>query len=123
MGPKRGAPREGAEHATSPEGVQATRDPVIFGGFPDFPWPSSGPLKGLAHPAEVWENAPMTAPEPPYPPSSGKRRGPRLTSDEAQARLADALRENLRRRKTQMRAREDAPDRASPDPEDKAKSE
>ncbi len=35
-----------------------------------------------------------------------KRRGPRLTSAEAQARLADALRDNLRRRKTQLRARD-----------------
>ena len=35
-----------------------------------------------------------------------KRRGPRLTSAEAQARLADALRDNLRRRKSQLRARD-----------------
>jgi len=65
----------------------------------------------------------MTAFEPPSP----KRRGPRLTSDEAQARLADALRENLRRRKSQIRARDDkgenAPESTPPDPDDKAKSE
>jgi hypothetical protein len=46
----------------------------------------------------------MTAFEPPSP----KRRGPKLTSAEAQARLADALRDNLRRRKSQMRARDEA---------------
>ncbi len=61
----------------------------------------------------------MTAFEPPSP----KRRGPRLTSEEAQARLADALRENLRRRKSQIRSRETAPESTPPDPDDKAKSE
>ena len=33
-------------------------------------------------------------------------RGPKLTSAEAQARLADALRDNLKRRKSQLRARD-----------------
>ena len=43
----------------------------------------------------------------PFPQSPDlKRKGPRLTSAEAQARLADALRENLRRRKAQVRARD-----------------
>ncbi len=45
--------------------------------------------------------------QPPTP----KRQGPKLSSAEAQARLADALRENLRRRKAQVRAR-DAKDEA-----------
>jgi hypothetical protein len=40
-----------------------------------------------------------------------KRPGLKVTSAEAQARLADALRENLRRRKAQLRAR-DAKDAA-----------
>jgi hypothetical protein len=40
-----------------------------------------------------------------------KKHGPKLSSAEAQARLADALRENLRRRKAQIRAR-DAKDTA-----------
>jgi hypothetical protein len=40
-----------------------------------------------------------------------KKHGPKLSSAEAQARLADALRENLRRRKAQIRAR-DAKDAA-----------
>jgi len=35
-----------------------------------------------------------------------KRHGPKLSSAEAQARLSDALRENLRRRKAQLRARD-----------------
>jgi len=61
----------------------------------------------------------MTADQP----SSAKRRGPKLTSAEAQSRLADALRENLRRRKSQMRAREDVPDGAPAEPENKAKTE
>jgi hypothetical protein len=33
-------------------------------------------------------------------------RGPKLSSAEAQARLADALRDNLKRRKSQLRARD-----------------
>jgi len=45
-------------------------------------------------------------------PSSDKRRSPKLTSAEAQTRLADALRENLRRRKSQLRARESKEDPA-----------
>ena len=36
-----------------------------------------------------------------------KSKAPKLSSAEAQARLADALRDNLRRRKTQLRAREE----------------
>ncbi|MSO73314.1 MAG: hypothetical protein EXQ84_06875 [Rhodospirillaceae bacterium] len=48
----------------------------------------------------------MTPPQ--LPPAKG--RGPKLTSAQAQARLADALRDNLRRRKAQMRARDDAND-------------
>ncbi|MBY0510275.1 MAG: hypothetical protein K2P94_08980 [Rhodospirillaceae bacterium] len=35
-----------------------------------------------------------------------KKHRPKLSSAEAQARLADALRENLRRRKAQIRARD-----------------
>ena len=42
----------------------------------------------------------MNQPPPP------KRHGPKLSSAAAQARLADALRENLRRRKAQIRARD-----------------
>ena len=42
----------------------------------------------------------MNQPPPP------KRHGPKLSSAEAQARLADALRDNLRRRKAQIRARD-----------------
>ena len=34
-----------------------------------------------------------------------KGRGPKLSSAQAQARLADALRDNLKRRKAQVRAR------------------
>ena len=45
----------------------------------------------------------MTSPPP-------KRRGPKPSSEEAQARLADALRENLKRRKTQLRARDEKED-------------
>ncbi len=37
-----------------------------------------------------------------------KGRGPKLSSEQAQARLADALRANLKRRKAQVRARDDA---------------
>jgi hypothetical protein len=46
-----------------------------------------------------------------------KRHGPKLSSAEAQARLADALRDNLRRRKAQLRARDtkdEAVDKAVP---------
>jgi hypothetical protein len=43
-------------------------------------------------------------------PSTPKRHGPKLSSAEAQARLADALRENLRRRKAQIRARDSQSD-------------
>jgi hypothetical protein len=39
-------------------------------------------------------------------PPSPKSRAPKLSSAEAQTRLADALRENLRRRKAQLRARD-----------------
>jgi len=48
-----------------------------------------------------------------------KRPGLKVTSAEAQARLADALRENLRRRKAQLRARDaqdDAKDAAVDNP-------
>jgi hypothetical protein len=44
----------------------------------------------------------MTADQPP----PLRRKGPKLTSAEAQARLADALRENLKRRKSQQRVRD-----------------
>jgi hypothetical protein len=37
-------------------------------------------------------------------------RAPKLSSDAAQARLADALRENLKRRKAQARARVEQPE-------------
>jgi hypothetical protein len=63
----------------------------------------------------------MTAYEPP----PAKRRGPKLSSAEAQARLADALRENLRRRKSQMRARDEidaAPARDEEGPPEGGKS-
>ena len=46
----------------------------------------------------------MNASDNPGPPP--RRKGPKLTSAEAQARLADALRDNLRRRKSQLRARD-----------------
>jgi hypothetical protein len=44
----------------------------------------------------------------PSPPS--RRKGPKLNSAEAQARLADALRENLKRRKSQQRAKAEGRD-------------
>ena len=44
----------------------------------------------------------------PTPPP--KRFGPKPTSAEAQARLSDALRDNLKRRKAQLRARDAQPD-------------
>ena len=47
------------------------------------------------------------------PPAKG--RGPKLTSALAQARLSDALRENLLRRKAQMRARDNAKETAADD--------
>ena len=75
---------------------------MIFGGFPRI-------SRGLACAREVWENAPMTSTQPP----PHRRKGPKLTSVEAQARLADALRENLRRRKMQSRAKEHAIDEKS----------
>ena len=42
------------------------------------------------------------------PPAKGpaRRQGAKLSSTQAQARLAEALRENLRRRKAQLRARD-----------------
>jgi hypothetical protein len=43
----------------------------------------------------------------PPPKPLAKSKGPKLSSTEAQARLADALRDNLRRRKAQVRAREE----------------
>ena len=61
---------------------------------------------------------------PPIPP---RGRGPKLTSAQAQARLADALRANLKRRKAQVRARDEAladptaDDEASPPDEGKTR--
>jgi hypothetical protein len=51
----------------------------------------------------VWEN-PASKDHMNQPPP--KSRAPKLSSAEAQTRLADALRENLRRRKAQLRARD-----------------
>ncbi len=49
----------------------------------------------------------MSASQTPPPKLHTKPKGPKLSSAEAQARLADALRDNLRRRKAQVRARAD----------------
>jgi hypothetical protein len=52
----------------------------------------------------VWKYETRQVMKVPTPPNKG--RGPKLNSAEAQARLADALRENLRRRKAQIKARD-----------------